>query len=163
MNSVLRTSLECGFGGFERTVILANVDPIGTDFTSELWVVVEDERDSGGAAERDEFLGNTANGGEVMALGSELENVGAASKQAGGDLLCPRLRRVAEIENAVKVHEKSGAREEVIREARHKTGARVHPVGPFGSLYFVSIKRSVLMPQRVLILMLQNETTLPCS
>jgi hypothetical protein len=62
----------------ERAVVLAEVDAVGAEFEGEGEVVVEDERDSGGAAEWEEFFRDAADGGEVTALGAELEEVGTA-------------------------------------------------------------------------------------
>ena len=41
-------------GPGERAVVLAEVDAVGAEFEGEVEVVVEDEGDSGGAAEREE-------------------------------------------------------------------------------------------------------------
>jgi hypothetical protein len=63
---------------WERAVVLAEVDAVGAEFQGECEVVVEDEGDSGGAAEGEEFFGDAADGGKVVALGAELEEVGTA-------------------------------------------------------------------------------------
>ena len=62
----------------ERAVVLADVNAVGTDFCGEGGEIVENERDAGGAAERDEFFSDAADGGEVLAFGAELEEVGSA-------------------------------------------------------------------------------------
>ena len=69
-------SLLKSFG--ERSVVLAEVDAVGTDLRGEGGMVVEDEGDSGGAAKREKFFGDSADGDEVVAFGAELEEVGSA-------------------------------------------------------------------------------------
>ena len=89
--------------GFSQgAVVLADVDAVGTDLGGEGGVVVEDEGNSGGAAEREEFFGDAADGGEVMAFGAELEEVGTAGEEGGGDGFGVLLGDVAEVEDAVE-------------------------------------------------------------
>ena len=57
---------------------MADVDAVGTDFQGEGGEVIENERHSGGAAEREEFFRDAADGGEVVAFGAELEETGSA-------------------------------------------------------------------------------------
>ena len=64
--------------------------------------VVEDEGNSGGAAEREEFFRDAADGGEVVAFGAELEEVGSAVEEGLGDVLGVFLGDVAEVEDAVE-------------------------------------------------------------
>ena len=104
----LRSERERGFGGLQGAVVLADVDAIRTEFTGELRVVVEDERNPGSAAERDEFLGDTTDGGEIVAFGAELENIRTTRKQAGGHLFGSGFGGVAEVEDAVEKHGRVG-------------------------------------------------------
>jgi hypothetical protein len=87
---------------WERAVVLAEVDAVGTEFEGEGGVVVEDEGDSGGAADGEEFFGDAADGGEVVALGAELEEMGSAGEERAGDGFGVFLGDVAEVEDAVE-------------------------------------------------------------
>ena len=78
------------------------MDAVGTDVGGEGGVIVEDEGDSGGAAEREEFFGDALDGGEVVAFCAELEEVGSAGEEGGGDVLGVFLGDVAEVEDAVE-------------------------------------------------------------
>ena len=65
-------------------------------------MVVEDEWNTSRAAERDEFFRDAPDGGEVLALGAELEEIRAATEQRSGDRLGIFLRGVAEVEDGVE-------------------------------------------------------------
>ena len=87
-----------------RAIFLAEVDAVGTDFEGKGGMVVEDEGDSGGAAEGKEFLGDATDDGKVVALGAKLEKVGAAFQEGLGDGFGVFLGGVTEVEDAVETH-----------------------------------------------------------
>jgi hypothetical protein len=89
-------------GRFEGAVVLADVDAVGPEFASEGGVVVEDEGDAGFTAQRDQGFRDTPDGGEVVVLGAELEEVSAAGQQGGGGGDGVFLRGVAEVEDGVE-------------------------------------------------------------
>ena len=71
---------EGGAGFGEGAVVLADVDAVGTDFSGEGGEIIEDEGDSGGTAKWEDFLGDAADGGEVVVFRAELENIRAAGE-----------------------------------------------------------------------------------
>ena len=89
-------------GFFQAAIVLADVDAVGSEFAGEGGVVVEDEGDACGAAERDEEFRDAADGGEVVILGAELEDVRAAGQQRGGDGGGVFRGHVAEVEDGVE-------------------------------------------------------------
>jgi hypothetical protein len=95
-----RTDDVPGFG--ERAVVLADVNAIRIDFRSEGGMIVKNERNSGGAAERKKLLPDTPNGGEIVTFRSKLEEISTASQERSGDFFRARLRDVAEVEDAVE-------------------------------------------------------------
>ena len=73
-----------------------------SDAGGEGGVVVEDEGNVGSATKREETAGDPLNGGEVVALCAELDEIGTAGQEGGGDGFCVFLRNVAEVEDAVE-------------------------------------------------------------
>lgn len=100
MNSALRLNGPAGVG--EGAVILADVDAVRADFRGEGRMVVEDEGDAGGTAKRDELAGDALDGGEIVAFGAELEEVGTAGEERGGGAFGLFLGGVAEVEDGVE-------------------------------------------------------------
>lgn len=91
-----------GAGLGERAIVLPEVESVGAEFRGELGEVIEDEWDTGGAAEREGGFRDAADGGGVAGFGAELEQVRAAVEQGLGGGGGVFLADVAEVEDGVE-------------------------------------------------------------
>jgi hypothetical protein len=95
------TSEATGFG--DGLVVLADMHAVGTGGSDEFGVVVENEGNPGGAAERGEVLGEREDFGGGEFFGAELEDLDSPSEHGAGGFDSLRRLHIAEVENAVEV------------------------------------------------------------
>ena len=83
-------------------VVLPDMNPIRAGGTDEFGMVVEDEGNTGGAAERGEVLGKREDFGGREIFGAELEDLDSAREHGAGSFHSFSRLAVAEVENAVE-------------------------------------------------------------